>query len=469
MIKNSYSGKSLGGFRMKKKVIALADNSYTIRRIVELSFSEIENIEVHSFENGSGLKEKLLQLEPDVVIVDIKLPEISGYDICRFINETPPLSRSRVFLMKGSFEAVDNEMIKNLKYEDIVTKPFDSNALVNSVMKILNQGEKKITGEFADEEPSSFPEDLIEIESDSPGTEGISFSDIRLDLGVPAPVGNTAPQNQVLERDEILPSEEITQGTQPSKDNLLAPENEEIIQNPFNEEPLSADVKLPPGELIDSLVPKSKNGPDVQNPPAESVISDISDEFHERFQKVVNEDTSETLIKSSLGATRMADSEDLKFPIDQEDEIFAAEGKKVGDILTKIDADAPVKTMFSEKDEIFDFGFANQKQNKDKGSEVLSEKIFDEELFVQKIRPEVISPEAELGKLSQTPQKEIKIEPQIEGGLSLKEKVDLTGKLEDKLTFTIKELLWEIVPSLAEKIIKEEIDKIKSEANGTGF
>lgn len=431
MIKNSDSGKSLGGFRMKKKVIALADNSYTIRRIVELSFSEIENIEVHSFENGSGLKEKLLQLEPDVVIVDIKLPEISGYDICRFINETPLLSRSRVFLMKGSFEAVDNEMIKNLKYEDIVTKPFDSNALVNSVMKIFNQEEQRITGEFADEEPSSFPEDIIEIEPDSSGTEGISFSDIHLDLEAPAPVGNTVPQNQVLERDEILPSEEITQGTQPSKDTLLAPENEETIQNPFNEEPLAEDVKLLPEELIAPMVPKSENGPVVQNPPAES--------------------------------------EDLKFTIDREDEIFAAEEKIVGDTLTKIDADAPAETMFSEKDEIFDFDSANQKQDKDKDSEVLLEKIFDEELFVQKIRPEVISPEAELEKLSQTPQKETKIEPQVEYGLSLQEKMDLTGKMEDKLTLTIKELLWEIVPSLAEKIIKEEIDKIKSEASDTGF
>jgi DNA-binding response OmpR family regulator len=454
---------------MKKKVIALADNSYTIRRIVELSFSEIENIEVHSFENGAGLKEKLLKLEPDVVIVDIKLPEISGYDICRFINETPLLSGSRVFLMKGSFEAVDNEMIKNLKYEDIVTKPFDSNALVNSVMKNLNQEEQKVTGEFADEEPSSFPEDIIEIEPDSPGTEGISFSDLRLDLRAPATGRNTAPQNPVMDRDEILPSEEITQGTQPAKDTLLAPDTEETIQNPFNEEPLLEDLKLPPGELIDTLVPKSEDGPVVQNPPAESVISDISDEFHERFQKVVNEDTSETLIKSSLDATKMVDGKDFDFPIDPADEAFAAKGDNIGGTATKIGDIAPVKTMFSEKDEIFDFVSSNQKLHKDKVPEVRVEKIFDEELFVQKIRPEVISPEAELEKLSQAPHKEIKIEPQAEGGLSLHEKMDLTGKLEDKLTLTIKELIWEIVPSLAEKIIKEEIDKIKSEVNNTGF
>jgi hypothetical protein len=397
------------------------------------------------------------------------LPETSGYDLCRFINETSPLSRCRIFLLKGSFEAVDNEMIKNLKYEDIVTKPFDSNALVNSVMKILNQEEQKIVGEFGDDEPSSFPEDIIEIETESPKTEGISFSDIRLDLEVPVPGGNTTRQNQVLERDEILPSEEITQGTQPSKDTLLPPENEETIQNPFNEEPLSEAVKLPPGELIDSLIPKSEIGTTVQNPLVESVKSDSSDEFPERFQEVVNEDTSETEIKSSLDALRIDDSENLKFPIDQADEFFAADEKKVGGTSTKGNADVPVKTMFSEKDEIFASLSPSQKQNKDKSSEARSEKVSDKELFVQKIRPEVSSPLGELEKLSPTPQKEIKIEPQVEPGLSLHEKIDLTGKLEDKLGLTIKELLWEIVPSLAEKIIKEEIDKIKSEANDTGF
>jgi DNA-binding response OmpR family regulator len=454
---------------MKKKVIALADNSYTIRRIVELSFSEIENIEVHSFENGAGLKEKLLTLGPDVVIVDIKLPEISGYDICRFINDTPALSRCRVFLMKGSFEAVDNDMIKNLKYEDIVTKPFDSNALVSSVMKNLDREEQKVTPDFADEEPSSFPEDIMEIEPDPPGAEGINFSDIRVDMGAPMAAGRTAPTAQVLERDEILPSEEITQGTQPAKDTLLPPESEEPIQNPFNEEPLTDELKLPPDELITPMILKPENGAVAAAAPAENLLGDISDEFHERFQKTVKEDTSEDLVKPSLETTRMADRKDLHFPLDRIDEDFAAGSGNGAGTLTEFDADIPRKTMYSEKDEIFDFGPSSQKQNREKGPETRVEKLFAEELFIQKIRPEVISPEAELEKLSQAPHKEIKSEPQAEGGLSAKEKMDLTGKLQDKLTVTIKELIWEIVPSLAEKIIKEEIDKIKSEVNDTGF
>ena len=43
------------------------------------------------------------------------------------------------------------------------------------------------------------------------------------------------------------------------------------------------------------------------------------------------------------------------------------------------------------------------------------------------------------------------------------QKGELTKKIEDKLTLAIKEILWEIAPPLAEKLIKEEINRIKAE------
>ena len=72
---------------MSKKVIVLADNSYTIRRIVELSFSEIENIEIRSFENGSGIKEKLLQLAPAVVINEDTHSKVSPKQVSQVLKK----------------------------------------------------------------------------------------------------------------------------------------------------------------------------------------------------------------------------------------------------------------------------------------------------------------------------------------------------------------------------------------------
>lgn len=124
---------------MSKKTIVLADNSYTIRRIVELSFSEEQEIELVSFETSLNLREKLLELRPHIVLVDIKLPEFNGYEVCKFVQDSESLQHTKVFLLKGGFEPIDENMLKNLRYVDIITKPFDSNALVSNIKKLLEE------------------------------------------------------------------------------------------------------------------------------------------------------------------------------------------------------------------------------------------------------------------------------------------------------------------------------------------
>ena len=451
---------------MNKKVIVLADNSYTIRRIVELSFSEIENIEVRSFENGSGIKDKLLQLNPAVVIVDIKLPEINGYDICRFVNETPALKNSRVFLMKGSFEPVDNEMIKNLKYEDIITKPFDSNALVSSVMKIVNPEEQKISGKIAGAGPSSFPEEFPEIETESQESEDISFSDIRGDMDAPLPADRPAARNQAPEREEVLPSEEITQGTQSPKDNLLPQETEEAIRNPFDEEPAFEEINMSAPTSASPLLPEFDTKSDLKVPRSDNGPKDVSDEFHERFLEIANEDTSEDLLKSSLESSPVPDRSDLLLPADQKSDKLLDSEEKFELEFDKSDMVAPAKPLYAGPGGLTDILPPAPKAEKEEDLDFFGDKVFEKEAAAQKAPADVRSPQAELKKLAGTPnKKEAKAEPvpPVPG------KVELTGKLEEKLSLTIKELLWEIVPPLAEKIIKEEIDKIKSELSNSGL
>ena len=159
---------------MNKKTIVLADNSYTIRRIVELSLSE-ENVELVSFENGLNLQEKLTELKPHVVLVDIKLPEMNGYEVCKFISENENLNHTKVFLMKGGFDPLDENQIKGLQYEDIITKPFDSSTLISSIKKVLDSKAPQVVEEV----PSSLPEDVPEIEDIREASDEISFSEAK--------------------------------------------------------------------------------------------------------------------------------------------------------------------------------------------------------------------------------------------------------------------------------------------------
>jgi hypothetical protein len=365
--------------------------------------------------------------------------------------------------MKGSFEPVDNEMIKNLKYEDIVTKPFDSNALVSAVMKIVNGEEIKVPSKVAGAGPSSFPEDFPEIEPDAPDSEDISFSDIRGEMEAPLPADRPTARNQVLERDEVLPSEEITQGTQPLKDNLMPIESEENIKNPFEEEPAFEEINAAHSGTAASIAPEFDTKSVLKTPQIDNQTKDASDEFHERFLEIANEDTSEDLLKSSLESSQMPDSDDLQFPSDQKDDKLMESGEKFALEFDKNELNSPAKTIYTTPDSIIDLKAPGQKPEKDQ--KLFEDKVFEKETVVKKAQPEASSPEAELEKLVKMPKKETRLEAEA----PLPEKLAMTGQLEEKLSLTIKELLWEIVPPLAEKIIKEEIDKIKSDLSKSGL
>jgi CheY-like chemotaxis protein len=253
---------------MSKKTIVLADNSYTIRRIVELSFSEEKEIELVSFENSFNLREKLLELRPQVVMVDIKLPEFNGYEVCKFVQESAGLQHTKVFLLKGGFEPVDENILKSLRYVDIITKPFDSNALVSNIKKLLEEmpdqpapaGETPAASAASApvtlDIPSSMPEDVPEIDG-LPEPEGdISFSDIKDEIdsdGILAEEDFSAPPSSFPD-DEVLPSEEITQmqGSQADRDNLASTPSAEDVNNPFRDD-------MPEDDSEDSLSDEELN------------------------------------------------------------------------------------------------------------------------------------------------------------------------------------------------------------------
>lgn len=226
---------------MSRKTIVLADNSYTIRRIVELSFSDESDIELVTFENGSNLKEKLVELRPQIVLVDIKLPEFDGYEVCKFVQGSETLTHTKVFLLKGGFEPIDENLLQDLKFENIITKPFDSNALVSNIKKLLEKMPGQTPADAAVEIPSSLPEDeeLPDIGPVPETPKDISFSDVKEEIDSDEILPD---ENELIQApgtfpdEEVLPSEEITRA-QPDIDTISPPQEEE--DNPFEEMPSS--------------------------------------------------------------------------------------------------------------------------------------------------------------------------------------------------------------------------------------
>lgn len=119
---------------MGRKIL-LADDSVTIQKVVELTFAETD-YEVVAVGSGTELLEKLPQERPDLVLCDVVMPDISGYDICQRLKSDPATLHIPVVLLTGTFEPFDRDRALAAGCDAIVTKPFEARALIATVEEL---------------------------------------------------------------------------------------------------------------------------------------------------------------------------------------------------------------------------------------------------------------------------------------------------------------------------------------------
>jgi CheY-like chemotaxis protein len=118
--------------------LLLADDSITIQKVVELTFAD-EGVEVLCFNNGRDAVERLEEFAPDVVLADVLMPQMNGYEVCEFIKQNPRLKHTPVMLLVGSFEPYDESEARRVGADETLTKPFQSiRSLIDKVGQLVS-------------------------------------------------------------------------------------------------------------------------------------------------------------------------------------------------------------------------------------------------------------------------------------------------------------------------------------------
>lgn len=120
--------------------LLLADDSITIQKVVDLTFAD-EGMQVTTVSNGARAIEKLEEISPDIVLVDIFMPgKMNGYQVCEHIKRDERFRHIPVMLLVGSFEPFDEAEARRVGADDYLTKPFQSiRQLVNKVAALLGR------------------------------------------------------------------------------------------------------------------------------------------------------------------------------------------------------------------------------------------------------------------------------------------------------------------------------------------
>jgi CheY-like chemotaxis protein len=105
--------------------LLLADDSITIQKVVDLTFAD-EGVSVVCVDNGREAIEWLQQFTPDIVLADVFMPQVSGYEVCEYIKQSEKLKHIPVMLLVGSFEPFDEQEARRVGANETLTKPFQS-------------------------------------------------------------------------------------------------------------------------------------------------------------------------------------------------------------------------------------------------------------------------------------------------------------------------------------------------------
>ncbi len=124
---------------MPKKILIVDDEPNII---VPLEFlMEQNNYKVKVAENGEEALELTATFEPDLILLDIMLPGMDGYEVCQKIRMNPKYKTIKIIFLSAMARTIDIAKGMGLDADDYITKPFSNSYVVNRINELLGNDE----------------------------------------------------------------------------------------------------------------------------------------------------------------------------------------------------------------------------------------------------------------------------------------------------------------------------------------
>ena len=115
---------------MEKKKILLVEDDNTLAGVYE-SRLEMEGFEVNHVVNGEDALSTAVVFRPDLILLDVMMPKIDGFDVLDILRNTPETTNMRVIMLTALSQAKDRERAESLGADDYLVK---SQVVINDVV-----------------------------------------------------------------------------------------------------------------------------------------------------------------------------------------------------------------------------------------------------------------------------------------------------------------------------------------------
>jgi DNA-binding response OmpR family regulator len=123
---------------MEIKKILMVDDDRSIRRIAEIILTNATKWEVQIAASGREALEKLKEFTPDVVLLDVMMPDMDGLATLSEMREKLKLDLP-VLLLTARTESDELQEYSNLRLAGVISKPFDPVKLANQITSLVSK------------------------------------------------------------------------------------------------------------------------------------------------------------------------------------------------------------------------------------------------------------------------------------------------------------------------------------------
>jgi DNA-binding response OmpR family regulator len=118
--------------------ILVADDDAVILRLLQVNFG-LEGFEVRTAIHGEDALQQAKDMSPDVILLDVMMPGLDGWEVCRRLKEDEALAKTPVVFLSARAQDEDRQRGYDLGVAAYVTKPFDPSRLIKLVRRLVDE------------------------------------------------------------------------------------------------------------------------------------------------------------------------------------------------------------------------------------------------------------------------------------------------------------------------------------------
>jgi len=118
------------------KKVLIADDHPEAVELVRVTLED-EDYEIVNTSNGKETLKKARVEKPDIVLLDVVMPKMDGFEVCRQLRKDPQTKEIPIVMLTDKGQEVDKERGREVGADDYITKPFSPSTLLIKIEEIL--------------------------------------------------------------------------------------------------------------------------------------------------------------------------------------------------------------------------------------------------------------------------------------------------------------------------------------------